>query len=199
MGMESGSNRILNMIKKDITVEQIEYAVRQCKKFNIMIQGFWIMGIPGESIPEVKKTLAFIWKLYSIYPAFFGFAPGIFRPYPGGEFYAECKKRGFDEPRSLREWSKISLYAGYLSAKSLPWIKKTQILQAFRFYGLLLNADSKGLFDRGWLRPVKLLVFLTKLRYKYGFWNLRLEVYLYNLFKRIVNLTTWKFTRYLKG
>jgi radical SAM superfamily enzyme YgiQ (UPF0313 family) len=200
IGMESGVDRILKIYKKDITIAQIINAVKQCKKHGILPKGFWMMGAPGEEISDIKKTLSLIWKLHKIDNNFSLSAPGIYRPYPGGELYEEAKRLGFKEPKSLQEWGSSDLYAGYLDSKSLPWLKKPGILQDFRFYGLLLIADSIGFFNTRFRCIFKILVKLSKLRYKYGFWDFRIEALIYKLTRHILLrfFPKWRFVHYLK-
>ena len=57
-GVESGSDRILKQIKKRTTVAEIREQVRMIKRVsNIMIQGFFMMGFPGETEEEIEATI----------------------------------------------------------------------------------------------------------------------------------------------
>jgi len=93
-GFESGSDKILKYIKNDptISVGHNRNAVRLCKKYGLNAYGCLMMGMPGEKLEDMQKTLDFI---------DFGKKMGIARlwaqilvPYPGTEVWEIAKKRG---------------------------------------------------------------------------------------------------------
>jgi len=60
-GFESGSERILNFLKRGtVTLEQNKNAIITCKKHGIRVYGSLIFGSPGEKIEDMKKTIDFI-------------------------------------------------------------------------------------------------------------------------------------------
>ncbi len=60
MGVESASQRVLDEIyRKGITVEGVRRAVRMCRSRGLFVQGYFMLGAPGETIEEMKKTIAF--------------------------------------------------------------------------------------------------------------------------------------------
>jgi len=62
LGLESGSQRILDYLKKDINVEQAEEVLRLCIKIGINTYGSFITGVPTETEEDRKKTQDFINK-----------------------------------------------------------------------------------------------------------------------------------------
>ena len=63
-GLESGSQKTLDRLKKDQTVEQIELAVSNAKKGGIeIVHGFFVLGSPGETEAEMRQTFRFASKL----------------------------------------------------------------------------------------------------------------------------------------
>ncbi|MBN2457259.1 MAG: B12-binding domain-containing radical SAM protein [Sedimentisphaerales bacterium] len=56
LGVESGSQRILDILNKQITVEQIEKAIRLCKKYHIRCYCSLITGVPGETYEDYLST-----------------------------------------------------------------------------------------------------------------------------------------------
>src|SRR3989344_3637597 len=124
MGLESGSDRVLKILKKDVKVSQIINAAKQCNKYGIIPLGTFMSGIPGENLNEVKDTLRLIIKLEKIAPRGIFYAPAILRPYPGTELYQECRKAGFKEAKSLREWTEKKLEFDLdTNPKEVPWVK----------------------------------------------------------------------------
>lgn len=55
-GVESGSQRMLDILKKDITVEQIRKAFKLCSQYNIKTAASMIVGIPGETRDDLLQT-----------------------------------------------------------------------------------------------------------------------------------------------
>jgi len=59
-GLESGSERVLNYLKKgNVTVEQGKNAIKLCKKYGFKVTGLFILGSPGEKEEDMKKTIQF--------------------------------------------------------------------------------------------------------------------------------------------
>ncbi len=58
-GIESGNQDILNNIKKRETLADIEKSVRLANKTGMMTQGFFILGLPGETEQTIKNSIAF--------------------------------------------------------------------------------------------------------------------------------------------
>ena len=56
LGVESGSQKILDYINKQITVEQITNAIKWCKKYNIKTYCSLITGVPGETYNDYLVT-----------------------------------------------------------------------------------------------------------------------------------------------
>ncbi len=56
LGVESGSQRILDFLNKNITVKQIEEAICLCKKYDINTYCSLITGVPGETFEDYLQT-----------------------------------------------------------------------------------------------------------------------------------------------
>ena len=59
-GIESGSQKILNNLKKGITVEQIKKAAELTRKFGFNLNYFIIVGSPGETDDTIRETMKLI-------------------------------------------------------------------------------------------------------------------------------------------
>jgi radical SAM superfamily enzyme YgiQ (UPF0313 family) len=70
LGVESGSQRILNLMRKGITVEQIRGAVTGFALAGIKTTTYWVIGHPGETEEDFQMTLDLVEELKnSIYQA----------------------------------------------------------------------------------------------------------------------------------
>ena len=58
-GVESGNQDILDNIKKHETLADIEKAIRLAAKVGLMTQGFFILGLPGETEETIKNSIEF--------------------------------------------------------------------------------------------------------------------------------------------
>lgn len=63
VGIESGSQRILDMMKKNLTLELIEEKVNLVVETGLEPCGFFIIGYPGETIEDIKATIKFAKRL----------------------------------------------------------------------------------------------------------------------------------------
>ena len=62
-GIESGLQEILDLVKKDITLQKIEETVSLTKDVGIKPLGFFLIGSPGETRKTVKRTVKFAKRL----------------------------------------------------------------------------------------------------------------------------------------
>ena len=87
VGIESGSDRVLKLMKKELTVKKILNGVSVIKESGIDIAGFFMFGYPGETIEEMKKTIELSLKLPLIRANYF-----TFLPLPGTEIFNNMEK-----------------------------------------------------------------------------------------------------------
>lgn len=82
VGIESGSQKILDAVGKGSTVQKNTDFVRDCKDAGIVVNAFVIIGLPGETYETVEATKRWIEEAR---PDKFGF--NIFMPYAGTPVY----------------------------------------------------------------------------------------------------------------
>lgn len=64
-GLESGSDRILNYLKKGtVTVKQNKDALKLCKKYGIYTSSTFIIGSPNETVDDIKETMKLVSSKY---------------------------------------------------------------------------------------------------------------------------------------
>lgn len=88
-GIESGSQRMLDLMNKGITVEDIQNGVALVKKYQMKCRVYLIVGYPGETIESLNETIELIRKIQpddvSVYPLL---------PYPGTDLFNNPSKYG---------------------------------------------------------------------------------------------------------
>jgi radical SAM superfamily enzyme YgiQ (UPF0313 family) len=63
-GIESGSQRVLDRLKKDQTLADVESAVSKAKQAGIeIVHGFFVVGTPDETVPDLRATFDFAARL----------------------------------------------------------------------------------------------------------------------------------------
>lgn len=98
-GAESGVQKNLNTLKKGVTLDQIETAVKSAKRAGLKVVLPFIFGIPGETFEDALKTIEFAIKLD---PDFANFH--TMTPFPGTELYERAQELGRIEG-SLEEFT----------------------------------------------------------------------------------------------
>jgi anaerobic magnesium-protoporphyrin IX monomethyl ester cyclase len=103
-GAESGSQRILDMVCKEITIDKIVNVNRQWSKYDIVVQHNFMAGFPTETIDDIKATINLIYKLKKENPRAMTSPICPYTPYPGTVLYQEALNDGFTERNKLEEW-----------------------------------------------------------------------------------------------
>lgn len=88
IGFESGSDRILQLMQKGVTVRENLAAAAVCRRLGIRIFANYMFGVPTETPEEMRQTAEMI---RTIAPDIC--SPAIFTPAPGSELYDYCRDR----------------------------------------------------------------------------------------------------------
>jgi len=117
-GVESGSERILELIHKDITINQVFDTIIKFKKAGINSKYYFMAGFPTETTEDLFKTTDLIQKMKQLDPQIR--VPGwrIFTPYPGTDLYNLAVKQGWIPPKTLEEWATYNF-----NTVNTPWVK----------------------------------------------------------------------------
>ncbi|MFC2051608.1 B12-binding domain-containing radical SAM protein [Chloroflexota bacterium] len=86
-GIESGSQRVLDIIKKKTTIAQSINAINLCKKVGIKSKSFFIYGVPGELLQDMEATIRLVYGLNSDVKI-----PGMCEIRPGTELEFTAKE-----------------------------------------------------------------------------------------------------------
>ncbi|HBW47995.1 TPA: hypothetical protein DEF17_08735 [bacterium] len=104
-GIETGSPRMLEMIKKGETVEDFIEGNRRLAASGLNSTYNFMMGYPTETKEDLIATVELALKLLeeNVHATISGFY--VYVPYPGAELYQQAVIDGFEEPKHLEEWS----------------------------------------------------------------------------------------------
>lgn len=188
-GGESGSQRVLDFLKKGCKVEDILTFVKRAKKFNITTVVSFITGLPTETKEEQAQTLRLIRDILRIQPKAFINGPQFFRPYPGGELYDLCvKKYNIKMPNSLEEWARADILGG----AHPPWVDKSYFNQYLWISTKAASKYSNAFIWEKMLRnPLKgigvfLLAKISKFRLNHVFYKFPFEFRLLDWYHRLI-------------
>lgn len=100
-GIESGSQEILNFLKKGINLQQVEKAIKWTEEAGISSKGFFMVGNPLETEKSIIETIEFAKRL-----DLDDFQITFLTPFPGCEFHEIASQYGtFDD-----DWKKMNEY-----------------------------------------------------------------------------------------
>ncbi|MEL6820936.1 MAG: radical SAM protein [Calditrichota bacterium] len=142
IGVESGSQEMMDWLKKDIKLEQVLESAERCLKHNINVIFPFIVGFPGETPQSVVATMEMVKRLRRMHS---GFDTPIFyfKPYPGSSITADVVKNGYQLPQTLEEWAEFD-YVGSAG----PWVtpEKYRLIEHFKFYSKLAWGQKHWLY-----------------------------------------------------
>jgi anaerobic magnesium-protoporphyrin IX monomethyl ester cyclase len=164
VGVESGSQAMMDWMKKDIKLEQVFTAAERLLRHDIGGLFPFIVGFPDETPESVTATFEVIKRLRAMSPRF-ETVIYFYMPYPGSPIADLAWRRGFPQPHCLEEWAKFD----YVGARG-PWVTrpKWDLVQRFKFY----EHHAFGP-DRHWVR--RPLRWLARVRVANGFYHWPLE------------------------
>ncbi|MCD6304419.1 MAG: radical SAM protein, partial [Planctomycetes bacterium] len=88
-GIESGVERIRFAAGKKITNDQVRQAVAICRKHGLRVGGSFILGLPGETVEDMRQTIRFARSLPLNTPGF-----NRMIPIPNSQLFAEAVEQG---------------------------------------------------------------------------------------------------------
>ena len=124
-GIESGNQRILNNLRKGITISQIENTVRKTKKVGFFVKGYFMIGAPGDTKETISQTISFAKTLPLDQVQF-----SIATPYPGTELYEMAVRNGWIENlegmKTMGYFKSAVMRTDSLSSNQIKSIHKVQ-------------------------------------------------------------------------
>lgn len=130
IGVESGSQEMMDWLSKDIKIEQVYFCAERCKKYGVGVIFPFIVGFPGESDESILATRKVVLDLVRMSPKF-ETPIFYFKPYPGSKITDDVVKQGYQLPDSTMAWADFD----YIGSKG-PWVseEKYRFFESFKFY-----------------------------------------------------------------
>lgn len=138
-GVESGSQRILDRLKKGIKVENTIKAFESCKRVGLRTLATVMVGNPGEDISDLEMTRLLLKKIKPDFSAAY-----YTTPFPGTELYEDAVRKNLIDTRErfwhqytepvkmsnvdskilkkyLREFTRLNIFKNYLANFVFLW------------------------------------------------------------------------------
>lgn len=144
IGMESGSNRLLELINKRITTDDIIRAAKILAKNNLKATYSAMVGLPSETPEEFKATISLMYQIHRLDKKA-GFTLGAYLPYPGSELYRFSLEQGFEPPSRTADWGKLDRFRDRFVS---PWVDAQYVWRIREYFKFL--SINLGLFNK-WL------------------------------------------------
>jgi len=91
LGIESGSQRVLTkLMHKPVDLKKLPALVQVIRKHKIDVRAFFMLGFPGETKEDMKRTIDYARRLELDWAYF-----TIFSPLPKTEMYRVCLEKGY--------------------------------------------------------------------------------------------------------
>jgi hopanoid biosynthesis associated radical SAM protein HpnJ len=125
VGYETGSQQILNNIRKGTRIDIARRFTEDCHKLGIKIHGTFIVGLPGETKETIEETIRFATEInpHTIQVS-------LAAAYPGTELYSQAVANGW-----LLESGLVADTGVQVSSLNYPHLSHEEIFDALaRFY-----------------------------------------------------------------
>ena len=163
-GIESGSQRILDFIKKGTKISTIRNALRMAKEAGIMTKGYFIIGHLIETEDTIRETIDFAKNI-----DLDDFQMSFMVPFPGTEIYKIAHEYGkFDNDwQEMNIWTPIFIPHGFTRQDLERWSKRAFREFYFRpkpIFNFLRRASRPAYFKKYFRDGFKIFKFLLKKR-----------------------------------
>jgi hopanoid biosynthesis associated radical SAM protein HpnJ len=90
VGYESGSQAILNNVRKGLRLDVAREFTRNARRLGIAIHGTFILGLPGETADTIQETIRYACEIEPD-----TIQVSLAAPYPGTELYRQAQEQGW--------------------------------------------------------------------------------------------------------
>jgi anaerobic magnesium-protoporphyrin IX monomethyl ester cyclase len=144
-GMESGSQRMLDIFQKNVNVGEALASLHLCRKMGIETAAFFMSGHPAETEADFQETLAFAKAANLSYASF-----NPLTPYPGTGLFQEIKEQlDFSIYPYKNDWKDELVYQDFSRRKSVFYKGFYLRVQYFSANSITLLKNFSHIFSMG--------------------------------------------------
>jgi anaerobic magnesium-protoporphyrin IX monomethyl ester cyclase len=157
-GAESGSDRVLKRMSKQLGTAEILACAHRCEQHGIVPEFSFVLGNPVDDGRDVEETIEFLYRLKKTSPScevlLFVYTPV---PQPGALF-EDATRLGFRFPSRLEEWAE-DRWVRFMSMKDpqTPWLA-AGMRERIRDFELVIKSRFPTCTDIRFTRPFRLLL-----------------------------------------
>ncbi|MFX0098748.1 MAG: B12-binding domain-containing radical SAM protein [Candidatus Hodarchaeota archaeon] len=137
LAVESGNQRILDeVVGKKLKLDKVEEVAKLAKEIGIDLEAFYVVGMPGETVENMRETFEYAVKLnkqYDIFPMF-----NIASPLIGTRLFKLCEEKGYFS-RDVSADSLLLAYKGSGGMIKTDEFTPGQIDGLFKEYGSFIR------------------------------------------------------------
>lgn len=171
IGAESGSQRVLDIMRKDMKVQDVFRAVELCSKYQIRTIFSFMIGIPGEDRSDMVATFDLMDELNDMGDHVVVNGPHIYYPWPGTPLCDLALEKGYDPPKKLEYWN----FLPFSTRSHNPPYAEKGIRLIEHYKRLAWRKDVTGLKHPLLL---KILINLSKKRWEKRYFKIPLDYYI---------------------
>jgi len=124
-GLESGSDRILKLMNKGVTVSGTLKAIKNLTETGVDSSAGIIVGYPTETKSEFLETMKLVIQLLEI-DRRMEFSTGLYLAFPGTPSYQLAIKCGFKPPQRIEDWDALDRWSYGLDVKWVDHITASE-------------------------------------------------------------------------
>jgi anaerobic magnesium-protoporphyrin IX monomethyl ester cyclase len=171
-GVESGSQKMLDAMKKGTTIEQNERAIKWAKEVGISVVISVVVGYPGETTDMLRQTLDFIRRTE---PDYVYMCEAV--PYPGTELYNLLKDLGWE---MSSDWSQYHEQTQVFKSPLLPLQKIEETKKAFYDHFFSTSYYLRKSRRRDFYSQI-----MARTAFNHLLWRIKLPTWVFANFKRL--------------
>ena len=184
-GVEAGSQRLLDFVKKKITKDQVRNAFSLCKKHKMRSFATMLLNLPSETEEDVKETYEFLKEIDPTAGLIFG----VTTPYPGSEIYKFCDPPLKKEEYGLLINNRLNPLERFRMAdhdldlekvwnkwnrdfKATPMFERMWAMNPFQplYWAAILKSKNKSEYIKAWSKDL-IKTFLLFWSHKFNFYR----------------------------
>jgi len=193
-GWESGSDRLLELMDKGITVAEILVKAKLLSRYpRISVWGSGIIGLPTETREEMQQTIATAMELFEILP---NATTGLFQymPLPGTALLPLAVEGGFKVPARTEDWRVVDPQWDGYNISWLSWLTEKEAAHIKIIQHISRRYLHKTRTRNRVVRKLNnLFVSLLRLRIQRQNFKFLIDLYLYRILR-----SSWQGLRRLK-
>jgi radical SAM superfamily enzyme YgiQ (UPF0313 family) len=139
IGLESGSQRVLDLMRKRQTIAQMKETLRNAHEAGLHVRGNFMFGYPGETEDDFRQTLDFLTEMW---PYIYEVYPSYTMTHLDGVLEREARRYGVDGHQHFLYWESTD--------KTNTYPVRLERLSRFRELAKSLGANMINGMDVSW-------------------------------------------------